>query len=71
MDGNDIKFLIKGKDGITKTLINKMRSMPEGRCTERILLEAFYGEYRTAYAYDQVLIVAGGNGEIVYTVTYS
>ncbi|GAV56075.1 hypothetical protein ZYGR_0AZ02470 [Zygosaccharomyces rouxii] len=62
MDGDEVKFLIKGKNGITKRLINKMRNMPQGRCTERILIEGFYGEYSTAYAYDQVLIIAGGNG---------
>lgn len=64
MDGNDVKFLIKGKNGITKRLINEMRSLPQGRCTQRILLEAFYGEYKTAYAYDQVLVIAGGNGVV-------
>lgn len=47
MDGNDIKFLIKGQDSITKRLINRMRNRSQSSCTVNVLLEAFYGEYKT------------------------
>lgn len=64
-EGNgDIKFLIRVKDGITKQLSNRLLKQPEQDLTTRIAIEGYYGEYKTAYAYDEVIMVGGGNGVV-------
>lgn len=60
----DIKFLIRVKDGITKQLSNRLLKQPEQDLTTRIAIEGYYGEYKTAYAYDEVIMVGGGNGVV-------
>lgn len=64
IERNTVKFLIKGKQGITRKLYKKLYELPDHKCTVNVCLEAFYGEYRPAYAYEQVFIVAGGNGVV-------
>ncbi|CDH11246.1 uncharacterized protein ZBAI_03032 [Zygosaccharomyces bailii ISA1307] len=61
---NTVKFLIKGKQGITRKLFKKLYELPNHKCSINICLEAFYGEYRPAYAYNEVIIVGGGNGVV-------
>ncbi|GCE98850.1 hypothetical protein ZYGM_000448 [Zygosaccharomyces mellis] len=60
----DIKFLIRVKDGITKQLSNRLLKQPEQDVTTRIAIEGYYGEYKTAYAYDKVVMIGGGNGVV-------
>ncbi|QLQ79475.1 hypothetical protein HG537_0C01220 [Torulaspora globosa] len=60
-DGN-IKFLIKVKNGVTRRLYSQITSSPENSCAIKVALEGFYGEYKPAFAYDQVLMIASGNG---------
>lgn len=60
-EGN-MKFLIKVKNGVTKRLYDQLSKGPERSCEIKVAVEGFYGEYKQAFTYDQVIMVAGGNG---------
>lgn len=57
-----IKFLIKIKNGVTRRLYSRLLNEPGNSCQIKVAIEGFYGEYKPAFAYDQVIMVAGGNG---------
>lgn len=61
-DDGKIKFLIKVKNGVTKSLYNQLTNGTENTREIKVAVEGFYGEYKSAFAYDQVIMVAGGNG---------
>lgn len=56
------KFLIKIKNGVTKKLYNRLTHEPNHTCQIKVAVEGFYGEYKQAYSYDEVIMVSGGNG---------
>ncbi|CCE90452.1 ferric reductase family protein TDEL_0B03230 [Torulaspora delbrueckii] len=57
-----IKFLIRIKNGVTRRLYSRLLNEPDNSCQIKVAIEGFYGEYKPAFAYDQVIMVAGGNG---------
>ncbi|GAV55066.1 hypothetical protein ZYGR_0AS03890 [Zygosaccharomyces rouxii] len=63
-DNGNIKFLIRVKSGVTKQVYNHLLKHPEQEVTTRVAIEGYYGEYKTAYAYDEVIMVGGGNGVV-------
>ncbi|GAV50161.1 hypothetical protein ZYGR_0U00170 [Zygosaccharomyces rouxii] len=63
-DNGDTKFLIRVKNGITKQMYRRILKHPEQEITTRVAIEGYYGEYKTAYAYDEVIMVGGGNGVV-------
>lgn len=61
-DNGKQKYLIKIKKGITKKLYEKLVKEENQTCQMKIAVEGFYGEYKQAFAYDEVVMVTGGNG---------
>lgn len=61
-DNGTIKFLIKIKDGMTRSIYKRLTKGPDGSCKLKIALEGFYGEYRPVFSYDEVILLAGDNG---------
>lgn len=61
-DNGKQKFLIKIKKGVTKRLHDKLLQEPSHTLQIKVAVEGFYGEYKQAYAYDEVLMISGGNG---------
>lgn len=61
-DNGKIKFLVKVKNGVTKNLYHRLLKEPNQSCELKVAVEGFYGEYKPAFSYDQVVMIAGGNG---------
>lgn len=57
-----IKFLVKIKNGITRRLYEKISQAPDHEFEIKVSVEGMYGEYKPAFSYDEVILVAGGNG---------
>ncbi|CDF90675.1 ZYBA0S08-00298g1_1 [Zygosaccharomyces bailii CLIB 213] len=63
-DNGDIKLLIRVKNGITKKVYSRLLNNPDQMCYTRVAIEGFYGEYKPAFSYDQVIMIGGGNGVV-------
>lgn len=64
-----MSVLIKGQDGFTKKLLDKVEDSPEGRIKAMALAEGPFGGIHSLASYGTLLLVAGGIG-ITHPMSY-
>lgn len=64
-----MSVLIKGQDGFTKKLLDKVEDSPEGRIKVTALAEGPFGGIHSLASYGTLLLVAGGIG-ITHPMSY-
>lgn len=68
-DTTTMSVLIKGQDGFTKKLLDKVEESPEGRIKATALAEGPFGGIHSLDSYGTLLLVAGGIG-ITHPMSY-
>lgn len=67
---NQLVFVIRVKDGITKKLANHISKQPNGECSLNLLVEGPYGNNIPFKQYDKSILIAGGVGfAVIYSIT--
>ncbi|BGP13382.1 ferric-chelate reductase [Rhodosporidiobolus nylandii] len=59
---HEMLFVMRTRDGLTKTLANKLAQSSTGSCDWMISLEGPYGGSTDTEQFDEILLVAGGSG---------
>lgn len=66
---NQLVFIIRVKDGLTKRLANYISKFPGGECNINLIVEGPYGNNIPFKQYDQSILVAGGVGlAVIYSI---
>lgn len=66
---NQLVFVIRVKNGLTKRLANYISKFPNGECDINLLVEGPYGNNIPFKQYEQSILVAGGVGmAVIYSI---
>ncbi|ODQ48227.1 hypothetical protein PICMEDRAFT_31729 [Pichia membranifaciens NRRL Y-2026] len=66
---NQLVFIIRVKDGLTKRLANHVSKFPGGECNLNLIVEGPYGNNIPFKQYDKSVLVAGGVGlAVIYSI---